>query len=102
DADLERAMVHVFLRRLDGLSDTLRRALAADAGPVVVATAFELADDVEPRIIDAVRQHLGREVRFVVADEIVGGIELRSSSGRVSWTIAEYVREFDEALTAAL
>lgn len=102
DADLEGAMVRVFRRRLTDLSDPLRRALAADDGPVDVATAFELGADVRREIADVVREQFGRAARFVQAEEIVGGIELRSPSGRVSWTVAEYLREFDEDVAASL
>lgn len=98
DTTLEEAMTRTFRRRLADLSASDRRAVADGAGAVDVATGFEPSDEMRRSLTEAVREHLGRDVRFVRADGLVGGIEVRARGWKMSWTVAEYLRELEDRL----
>lgn len=98
DTTLEEAMTRTFGRRLAELSESDRRAIANGAGAVEIATAFEPDDEVRKLLTEMVRERLGRDVSFVRADGLVGGIELRTRGWKMSWTVAEYLRDFEDRL----
>jgi F-type H+-transporting ATPase subunit b len=98
DTTLEEAMTRTFRRRLADLSESDRRAIADGAGAVEVATGFEPDDEMRRVLTDAVRERLGRDVRFVHADGLIGGIELRTRGWKMSWTVAEYLRDIEDRL----
>lgn len=102
DADLERAIARAFCRRLDDLGDEDRQAIADGDGPIEIATAFAPDDDTRGLLAGAVRRHFGREARFVRADDLIVGIELRVRGWKMSWTLAAYVRDIEVDLADAL
>ncbi len=114
--DLEAAMTGVFLDRLRALDEGQRQQLADrlshDTDAIRLRTAFPLADEQMHHLESALSQTLGLEVpvRFEVAPEIVGGIELVSDGGKLGWSVDEYLRALryhlaerldDEAAAAA-
>lgn len=102
DTTLEEAMARAFRRRLVNLSDADRRAMADGAGAVEIATAFEPDDEMRRTLTAAVRESLDREVQFVHADGLLGGIELRTRGWRTSWTVAEYLRDVEDRVTETI
>ena len=98
DTTLEEAMTRTFGRRLADLSESDRRAIANGAGAVEIATAFDPDDEIRKLLTEMVRERLGRDVRFVRADGLVGGIELRTRGWKMSWTVSEYLRDFEDRL----
>jgi len=99
---LERAIAGTFARRLAELDTKALAQLQAHDGPVDVASALDLDEDVRREITDTVRAQLGRPVRFVTDETLIGGIELRTPDWRMSWTIADYLRDLDEELGRTL
>jgi len=102
DTTLERSMAHAFCRRLADLDESDRGAIAGEPGPVELATTFDPDDEVRAMLSEAVREHLGRDVRFVRAEGLVGGIDLRVRGWKVSWTMDEYLRGFEDRLGESL
>ncbi len=108
DAELERAMVGVLLRRLEELSPEGRRELTdamADEGKgLVVATAWELPEADRDLAAQAVKKHLAveAEVGFETDPELTCGIELRGGGRRVSWTVESYVDGIRQQLAEAV
>ena len=98
DTALETAMARAFRRRLVELAESDPDALPEGTGPVVVATRFDPDEETRKDLVGAVHKVLGRPVHFVRADDLVGGIELRTDSWKLSWTLAEYVRGLDDRL----
>ncbi|MGE0459776.1 MAG: F0F1 ATP synthase subunit B [Vicinamibacterales bacterium] len=102
DTTLEQAIARTFCRRLAGLDESDRHAIAGEAGALELATTFDPDDEVRATLSEAVQEHLGRDVRFVRASDLTGGIELRAHGWKVSWTIDEYLREFEERLAETI
>lgn len=108
DAELERAMVGVLLRRLEELSPEGRReltdAMAAEGKGLVVATAWELPEADRDLAAQAVKRHLAgeAEIRFEADPELTCGIELRGGGRQVSWTVESYVDGIRQQLAEAV
>lgn len=99
DADLEHAIARTFCHRLAALDEATRAAVAdAAAGQAVVSTTFEPDPATARLVADAVREHLGREATFVQAHDLVAGIEVRVGGWKLSWTVAEYLRDLETEL----
>ena len=102
DTTLEQAMTRAFGRRLADIGESDRQAITDDAGTVEVATGFDPDDEMRRALTAAVRDCLGRDVRFVRADGLIGGIELRTRGWKMSWTFAEYLRDLEERLAETI
>ncbi len=102
DTTLEEAMTRIFRRRLADLSEADRRAIGDGAGAVEIATGFEPDDEMRKALAEGVRERLGRDVRFVRVDGLVGGIELRARGWKMSWTVVEYLRDFEDQLAETI
>lgn len=96
DAELERVIGRVLCRRLSELGPSDLEILARSDEAIEVATAFEPSDEFRRDMGAAVRQLLGREVRFGRRDGLVGGVELRAEGWKLSWTVEEYLRGLEE------
>jgi hypothetical protein len=98
DESLARAATRAFERRLSRLSHLDRIALGRGDDPLDLATTFEPDSEIRQALSGAVREHLQREVRFIASNDCGFGIELRTSSWRLTWTVAEYLQDLDEHL----
>lgn len=94
DTAAQDAAVRCFLRRLHGLDDAQRRALARSE-TLRVALAFEPDAALRKALEDAIRDVLAPigALCFECVPELVLGVELRSTAIRVSWSVAEYLDE---------
>jgi F-type H+-transporting ATPase subunit b len=108
DVSLEERTVLRFVDRIGEADDDQRRLLASaaasDGDRVVVRSAFAVPDGLEKRLEDAVGELLGGvgEVRFEVAPELIGGVELRAGGHALSWTFDEYLDSLEAALADVL
>jgi F-type H+-transporting ATPase subunit b len=103
--DLEQTIVDAFLRRLAGLAPDERDALAAlatNAAPLVVRSAFDLDDASRARIDAAVGAAFGATAacRFERADELVCGIELLGGGHKVAWSIDDALKSLEDGVRA--
>ena len=108
DAQLERSMVTVLVRRLEELPPDGRReltdAVAGDEQGLVIATAWDLPEPDRDTAADAVRKYLtaDAEIRFETAKELTCGIELRAGGRAISWTVESYIEGIREQLSQAV
>ncbi|MCL7744447.1 F0F1 ATP synthase subunit delta [Guyparkeria hydrothermalis] len=106
--DLEEAMTSVFLERLTSLDEgerqRLTEQLAGEADAVRLRTAFPLSDEQRQRLQKSLSDILvlKASVRFEVAPEIIGGIELATDGEKLGWSIDEYLRALRHHLAERL
>lgn len=108
DADLEKQMAEVFVRRLLAMDSIERERLAAalkdSAAPLVVRSAFALADEQRTAITGAIQAALGsgNAVHFEVVPGLVGGIELLMHGEKIAWSIASHLASLEKVLDQLL
>ncbi len=106
--DLETHIIEVFLTRLSAMSDAAKAvlgdALKAASETAVVRSAFVL----EPKQRTAVQttfNHVFKvkvPLRFEVAADKVGGIELSVGGQKLDWSISHYLASLEEEVTKVL
>ena len=103
-AELEQEVVRVFRERLHDLDDDRRQlltdAVRADDGAVRVHTAFELGDENEWCLTEALRGITDTEVapEFDREADLGLGIELRAGGHKVAWSLQSYFDEVEERI----
>jgi F-type H+-transporting ATPase subunit b len=97
-------MASVFRERLDALDDeqqeALRDALHGDEQSVTVVTSRALSDEQRGELRQTLRKFGDDNVtpEFEVEDDMICGVELRAGDRRVSWSIAGYLTELEQAI----
>ncbi len=97
NTSLEQRMIGVFIQRLQALDDATKAqfsdALKSGNDQVLVRSAFELPAEQRSAIQDAVKALFATDMslKFVVAPDLVSGIELSANGQKVSWNIADYL-----------
>lgn len=96
---LNERIAGVFVRKLRTLDGNARQQLSVglrkSSVPVVVRTAFELPEDQKEHLVQAVKEiFTDASVRFEIAPDQIGGIEMVSNNYRLSWNIRDYLSSF--------
>lgn len=105
-ADLETAMAEGFIRRLADLDDATKEKVrqgAEDAGNrLTIESRFGLDANAKGRLTRAVHEQLGEdiEVEHTTDPDLDCGIALQANSQRVSWSLAHYLEDFEQAVVA--
>lgn len=105
DAGLEAQMVAVFIRRLQALSEAEKAPLLTADTPILIRSAFALAESEQQTLTQAVQTALALKtpetpLQFVVEPELVSGIELVSGGHKLAWGIADYLDELEASISA--
>lgn len=107
-SELEAHMVDVFVRRLRELdaaaAERLASALQSPSVPVLVRSAFEMPAAQRTLIEGAIRKTLAAatQVRFEVAPDLIGGIELIIQGQKIAWSIADYLGSLEKDVNELL
>lgn len=107
-ASLEERMVDVFVRRLRTLKDTEKGQLALEFNspdsPILIRTTFDLPPEQRALIEGAVKETLGMEAqtRFVIAPDLISGIELTVNGQKVAWSIEAYLESLEKGVDELL
>ena len=100
--------VKVFIKRIDELDETARKpfieAFKSDKGPIRVQSAAELPEKQQNAIEQSINKVLGAKPRleFKTSPELIGGIELTANGYKLSWSIAEYVNDFEKSVAGTM
>lgn len=106
DVQVERRMVDLFVARLQELEPAERAEISdsihkSDQG-VVICSAFELAEEMQQRIADAVQAQIldgrGLDARFETSPDLISGIEMQADGYQVAWTIKDYLAGLEEQI----
>lgn len=104
DAGLEQQIAKTFMRQLQEMNgsakDELSEALTRASEPARVRSAFELPQEQQTTIRHAIVEIAAADVpvRFEVAPDAIGGIELVSSGRKIAWSIDEYLTSLHKSI----
>jgi len=103
DVSLEERMAAAFTAQLTRLPAADWQQLL-QAKSLVVASAWPLDPATQQPIADLVAQQSPDPIplRFEVDPDLLGGLELRSHSYKIPWTLAGYLDEMEDAFAQAL
>ncbi len=105
---LEASACDVFtqrLRALDGQArDGLGAALKSGDGPALVRSAFALPQPQRNAVQHAINEtfSIDAALKFEVAPELVGGIELSAQGHKFAWSISDYLGSLDRGVSDLL
>lgn len=108
DAGLEGRMAEIFIQRLRELEGAEKSRLAAllksPDTPALVRSAFSLAPEMRASIERAIKQTFAAEnpVKFEIAPNLVGGIELILQGHKIAWSIGDYLASLENDVSALL
>ena len=102
-ANLETCVAQQFTERLKSLDTNERDSLAGtlrNSSNVIVTSAFQLSENSRRHIEETVRHNLGvsAAMQFLIAPELIAGIELRANGRRIAWTIQDYISSVQKEL----
>jgi F-type H+-transporting ATPase subunit b len=98
---LEERVGEVFTRRLRAMDSQakagLAQALKTTSAPALVRSAFDLPAEQRATIQNALNETFSAEIRlrFEIAPDLVGGIELTASGQKVAWSISDYLASLE-------
>jgi F-type H+-transporting ATPase subunit b len=101
---LEASIVGVFAARVRALEGEpkalLARALATGDGPALVRSAYDLSAELRAEVQAALDETFGAQapLRFDVAPDLLGGVEVTAHGQRVAWSIDGYLASMDGAV----
>ena len=92
DEDLERRMVAGFIERLGSSAVENLPAVDAGAGQFVVASSFDLPDDLREPLTAAVHARWpDASLRFTRDEHLACGVELRGIGRKLAWSVDDYL-----------
>jgi F-type H+-transporting ATPase subunit b len=101
---LEERMVAVLVQRLRALDgpdkEAFADALRSASEPVLVRSAFDLADSGRASIGSALNEtfHAEVAVRFETSTDLVAGVEISSNGQKLSWNISQYLETLEKGV----
>lgn len=99
DIGLQDRIVRVFLEKLQETGSMAQNQLTAglvedESEPVVIRSAFDLSEDQQGLLTDAIRSVLGDvAVRFEMNSMLICGIELAAWNYKLDWSLGRYLNE---------
>jgi F-type H+-transporting ATPase subunit b len=108
---LEERAAEVFVQRLRALDAptraTLAKALKTGPDPALLRSAFELPPEQQTKIKDAVSEVLAAAsapvaLRFEVAPDLVGGLELSANGQKLAWSMASFLGALEKGVRSIL
>ncbi len=105
---LEEQSVHIFIKRLNDLNDQEKKqfieAFRSDSNPILLQSTYALPEKLQEEIKNAVSEVLGikPQFQFKTTPELISGIELISNGYKLAWSIAEYLRSFQNSISETM
>jgi F-type H+-transporting ATPase subunit b len=108
DLSLEERFIQVFFDKLRQLQpddeQAFRESLTESGGAAVVASAFQLAEATQAKLLTAVQAQFGPQVtlQFETDPSLILGLELKTRSRKLSWTAERSLHSLEEQVMAQL
>ena len=110
-SSLEEQSVNTFIKRLHTLNDDEKQqfitAFKSNTNTILVRSAFDLSDEQQEAIHDAVNETLGTKTKtktklqFTTSPDLISGIELTTNGYKLAWSFAEYLQSLQKNMAAA-
>ncbi len=106
--DIQQHIVNVFIKKIDEFNETnggkITDVLQDSASEITIATSFELSGDQRQSILQVVSEHQveKKNVKFIVSDNIICGIELRKNGYVIGWNLEDYLNSLEKDFNKAL
>ncbi|MDF1762169.1 MAG: F0F1 ATP synthase subunit B [Oleibacter sp.] len=108
DSQLEARMCAIFIQRLHALNEqetiNLQASMHGSELPMIVRTAFELAEQNRHNVAAALNDIVGEEIeiQFITAAALVSGIEVNCHGQKIVWSIDNYLVSLKKGLNDIL
>ena len=104
DAQLQRQLVTVFLRRLRSPQPEVRFPELRVGEPVRVTTSFELDEELRARVAECLASQFGRDadVGYRRSPELALGIEVSAGGQKLAWSIEDYLDQLHTRMETAM
>ncbi len=95
--DLERQIMIAFINRLKNLEEsereTIKDFLKDSEQIITVHSAFEVPEDIQQKIRDALASHAEADVnvQFEIVDDLICGVVMSAKNVEIAWNIAGYL-----------
>ena len=101
---LEEQMAGIFIKKLSGLNEEGKKqfdnAFKSAQGAVIVKSAMAFTEKEKLDIKNAINEVIGAapQCQFIVAPELISGIELTSNGYKLAWSVAAYLGSFEKSI----
>jgi F-type H+-transporting ATPase subunit b len=110
DVQVEQRMADLFVTRIQELDPTERdeisESIQESDGKIVIRSTFELPEEMQQRITDAVQSQImdegGLDARFETSPDLISGIEMQVDGYQVAWTIRDYLDHLEQQIRRAI
>jgi F-type H+-transporting ATPase subunit b len=105
---LEQLVSAKLIEKLRAMDDNTREefslAFGTKSDPALLLSAFELPTEQRHSIQDALREIFGNDIqlKFEMAPNLIGGIELSANGQKIAWSIADYLDSMEQGVAALL
>lgn len=105
DTTLEASMTDAFTRRVQALTgkdkELLEAALKNPSRPTIVRSGFSLPQEQRAAIYQALNETFSADIQidFIVAPDVISGIELTASGQKIAWSIADYLSSMEQRIS---
>lgn len=108
NADLEERIIDVFTERIRDLDENSLKGMIesikkADEN-VTLNSAFELSQNTQQRITQAVKEHMGEGIRvsYQTSSEMILGLELKAHGYKIAWSLDNHFESLETEIREAL
>ena len=108
DEELEHRMLAAFLSRLEKIDgdelQNFKKTMGADTSGIIIQSAFDVPPDAREKINQTLSKYMNGKtpIQYDVSDDIVSGIEMRTSGHKISWSLNDYLVALEENFSHAL
>jgi F-type H+-transporting ATPase subunit b len=106
--ELEQRVAEAFLMRLAQADAAIRaefvEAVREADGRVLVTGGFAVPQEMQPRLVQALRELAGRDVdaAFHVSPDLIAGLEVRAGGCKIAWSLEDFLQGLEAAWAEAL
>lgn len=106
EADLEKRILSTFVKKLEGITaeeaEAIRETMGGDK--IIIQSAFEVPQEDREKIKKILAQYRinNAPIQYSKSDEIVSGIEMRTSGHKISWSLNDYLTSLEENFSNAI